>query len=199
MAEYQATPLVKDKCIERLRAAPGSTVEELAGYWGVPPGYVRVILDAVIREGRVRRLESGGYLAEAAPTVPEPVRRAHALVDAKQWDAVWELLYDYPPDHPAFDFKPVLERLRAAGQMRSYGAGVRPVAAPLNKTVRVQYAPRDGEMQGRPPGTPAPSLIHVRPWTPSGDELAQLAREGKKVVFDATEGYKIVPIGGQKK
>lgn len=168
----------KNGLLATIQRVPGSTAEELAAVIGMSVGMVRLALDDHVEAGRVRRLESGGYVVaspsqSALLTLAQQVDR---LIDEGKYDQA----YLFMGRNQQVTYHTQLQRLRALGQTRTFGAGIHASTLTRQPTAHSDAKP------------PAQHTV-IKPTSriPSGDELRSLTAAGKKVVISAN-GYEIV-------
>jgi hypothetical protein len=65
-----------------LRAAPGSTTATVAEAAGVPANVASATISRLVKQGRVRRLDEGGYALVETPAGPAPTPTAPATGDS---------------------------------------------------------------------------------------------------------------------
>ena len=176
---------LQEAVIAQVRAVPGSTPEEIGAAIQIDVGRVRIALDALASAGRVRRLESGGYVAGAAPGLDARIPPIQALIDAGQYAAAWERIYshDYDPV-----FHSLVDQLERVGQRRPYGPGIR-VIQPV-----IRAMPPAPDLTKPPVVTPKQALpppIRIVP--PTDVEIARAHNEGKRWIGDQ-DGWRTVPI-----
>jgi hypothetical protein len=69
------------KVLAALRAAPGSTTAMVAEAAGIPTNAASATISRLVKQGRVRRLDEGGYALVETPAGPEPTSTAPATGD----------------------------------------------------------------------------------------------------------------------
>jgi hypothetical protein len=70
------------RVLAALRAAPGSTSAVVAAAAGIPTNTAAATISRLVRQGRVRRLDEGGYALVETPAGAAPVGAAPATTDA---------------------------------------------------------------------------------------------------------------------
>jgi hypothetical protein len=62
----------REKVLEALAVAPGSSSAAVARAAGISPGVAAATISRLVKQGRVRRLEEGGYVVVETPTDDRP-------------------------------------------------------------------------------------------------------------------------------
>lgn len=87
VAQKRRTPAprgqTRAKVLEALAAAPGSSSAAVAQAAGISPSVAAATISRLVKQGRVRRLDEGGYAVVETPTDDTRRPRAEAVSDAR--------------------------------------------------------------------------------------------------------------------